>query len=118
MNDKCLFSIIIPVYNAEKTVMRTLQSLLLQTFKNYEIILVNDGSKDNCAAILEEFKQYNNFKSHLLRIMPELASPAILDWKRHRVTMLSLSIPTTGLTVISLLYFISTFTQAFHNLLI
>ncbi|PXW03753.1 glycosyltransferase involved in cell wall biosynthesis [Pantoea ananatis] len=62
MNDKYLFSIIIPVYNAEKTVMRTLQSLLLQTFKNYEIILVNDGSKDNCAAILEEFKQYNNFK--------------------------------------------------------
>lgn len=62
MNDKYLFSIIIPVYNAEKTIMRTLQSLLLQTFKNYEIIAVNDGSKDNCAAILDEFKQYNNFK--------------------------------------------------------
>ncbi|MFC7507624.1 glycosyltransferase [Pantoea stewartii] len=31
MNDKYLFSIIIPVYNAEKTIMRTLQSLLLQT---------------------------------------------------------------------------------------
>ncbi|WP_162286131.1 glycosyltransferase [Pantoea stewartii] len=61
MNDKYLFSIIIPVYNAEKTIMRTLQSLLLQTCKDYEVILVNDGSKDNCASVLDEFKHYKNF---------------------------------------------------------
>lgn len=58
MNEKTLFSIIIPVYNAQNTIRRTLQSVLNQTFSSYEIIVVNDGSRDNSARILQEFAHY------------------------------------------------------------
>lgn len=58
MNEKTLFSIIIPVYNAQNTIRRTLQSVLNQTFSSYEIIVVNDGSRDNSAQILQEFAHY------------------------------------------------------------
>ncbi|WP_314815415.1 glycosyltransferase family 2 protein [Hoylesella nanceiensis] len=48
-------SIIVPIYKAEKTLRRALDSILAQTFTNYELILVNDGSPDNCPAICEEY---------------------------------------------------------------
>ncbi len=49
-------SIIIPVYNIEKYLPKCLDSLLNQTFQDFEIICVNDGSKDNSLVILEEYK--------------------------------------------------------------
>lgn len=49
-------SIVIPVYNAEKTIKRLLDSIEMQTYKNYEIILINDGSTDNSEKILLENK--------------------------------------------------------------
>ncbi len=48
-------SIIIPVYNAEKYLRKCLDSILSQTFSDYEVILVDDGSKDSSAAICEEY---------------------------------------------------------------
>lgn len=48
-------SIIIPVYNAEKYISRCIESVLEQSYKNIEIILVNDGSKDNSLNILKKF---------------------------------------------------------------
>jgi glycosyltransferase involved in cell wall biosynthesis len=57
------FSIIIPVYNAENTLKRCLDSILNQSYNNYEIILVNDGSKDNSENIcLNYSNQYKNVK--------------------------------------------------------
>ena len=50
-------SIIIPIYNSEDFIEECLNSLLNQTFKNFEIICVNDGSKDNTLKILEEFEK-------------------------------------------------------------
>ena len=50
-----LISIVIPCYNCAKTVSRTLDSILYQTYKNLEIILVNDGSKDNTQNVLETY---------------------------------------------------------------
>jgi len=49
-------SIIIPVYNAEKFIKKTIESVLSQTYKDYEIIIVDDGSTDNSKKILDEFK--------------------------------------------------------------
>ena len=49
-----LVSVIIPMYNAEKYIKRCLQSLIEQTYYHIEIIVVNDGSKDNGKTIVEE----------------------------------------------------------------
>ena len=48
-------SIIVPIYKVEKTLRKALDSILSQTFTNYELILVNDGSPDNCPAICDEY---------------------------------------------------------------
>lgn len=55
MNEK--ISIIVPVYNAEKTLKECVNSLIKQTYSNIEIILVNDGSKDDSLRICKEFAE-------------------------------------------------------------
>lgn len=53
-------SVIIPVYNVEKYLSECLDSIINQTFKDLEIICVNDGSTDNSLRILEEYAQKDN----------------------------------------------------------
>lgn len=54
-------SIVVPIYNAEKFIDRCFESLINQTYKNTEIILINDGSKDNSLKIIKEYeKKYDN----------------------------------------------------------
>ena len=56
-------SIIIPVYNTEKYLNECLDSIIAQTFKDIEIICVNDGSTDNRLKILESYqKKHKNIK--------------------------------------------------------
>jgi glycosyltransferase involved in cell wall biosynthesis len=52
---KPLVSIIIPVYNREKYIKRALDSVFLQTFNDFEIIIVDDGSTDNTKAIISTY---------------------------------------------------------------
>ena len=47
-------SVIIPVYNVEKFILKTVESVMNQDYKDVEIILVNDGSPDNSAQIIDE----------------------------------------------------------------
>ena len=49
-------SVIIPVYNKEKYISKTIESVLNQTYKNLEIIIINDASKDNSKQICEKYK--------------------------------------------------------------
>jgi glycosyltransferase involved in cell wall biosynthesis len=49
-------SVIIPIYNCEKYIKECLSSLIKQTFKNFEIICINDGSKDDTLKILRKFE--------------------------------------------------------------
>ncbi len=50
-----LISIVIPAYNAEQTLTATIESVLAQTHKNIELIIVNDGSKDDTAKVMEHY---------------------------------------------------------------
>lgn len=49
------FSVIVPIYNIEKYLKRCIESVLAQSFKDYELILVDDGSPDNCPKICDEY---------------------------------------------------------------
>ncbi len=64
-----LVSIIIPLYNAEETIDSCLQSCLKQTYKNLEIIVIDDGSSDNSWAIVQTYR---------------LAHPQIRPFKQNR----------------------------------
>ena len=52
-----VFSIIIPIYNVEPYLRQCIESVLNQTFRNIEVILVNDGSTDGCPEICDEYSQ-------------------------------------------------------------
>ena len=51
------FSVIIPCYNVEKYIENTVQIVLNQTYKDFEVILIDDGSKDSTLAILNNLKE-------------------------------------------------------------
>lgn len=55
LEDNKKISIIIPVYNVEKYIDQCLDSIINQTYKNLEIIIVNDGTKDNSMKIVEKY---------------------------------------------------------------
>lgn len=59
-----LVNIVIPVYNKEQTIKKCLDSILKQTYTNFRIIIVDDGSTDNSAAICE---QYNDERIKVVR---------------------------------------------------
>ena len=58
-------SVIVPVYNVEKYLRKCLDSLVNQTIDNYEVIIVNDGSKDESEKIINEYKnKYSCIKAY------------------------------------------------------
>lgn len=72
--ENILFSVIVPIYNAEHTIERTIQSILKQTFQNYELLLIDDCSTDNSFSIAQK---YDNEYSQVHAIqMPENSGSA------------------------------------------
>lgn len=55
-----LFSVVVPVYNVEKYLRECVESILRQTFDDFELILVDDGSKDSSGAICDEYAATDN----------------------------------------------------------
>lgn len=55
-----LLSVIIPVYGVEKYIAECLDSVINQTYKNMEIIVINDGTKDNSAVIAKQYAEKDN----------------------------------------------------------
>jgi len=56
-----LVTIITPMYNSEKFILKTINSVVNQTYSNWELLLIDDGSTDNTIKIVEDFKQkYSN----------------------------------------------------------
>ena len=68
MNENPMFSVIVPVYNTEKELSRCVDSILGQSFDDYELILVDDGSKDQSGQIIDE---YGRTDEHVVAIHQE-----------------------------------------------
>lgn len=75
-------SIIVPVYNVEKYLCRCVDSILNQTFTDFELILVDDGSPDNCGAICDEYaaKDSRVVVIHQENVGVSAARNAGIDW--------------------------------------
>ena len=56
MPESILFSIVIPTYNREKLIGKTIQSVINQTYKNFEVLIIDDGGTDNTRNIVEGFE--------------------------------------------------------------
>lgn len=59
-NKDDLITIVVPVYNVEKYIKRCIDSIVKQTYQNIEIILVNDGSPDNCGVICNKYAEHDS----------------------------------------------------------
>ena len=55
-----LVSVIIPVYNMELYVAETIESVLASDYPNFEVVVVDDGSRDNSLSIVKEFEAVND----------------------------------------------------------
>ena len=96
-----LFSIIIPAFNAEKYLCDSLESVRAQTFTDYEIIIVNDGSTDKTRQIADSFAEKNS-QTHVIhqknegpllarRVGLQAASVSMLfSWTRMMLSVLQL----------------------------
>src|SRR5690625_179140 len=72
-----LISIIVPIYNAQKHLKKCLYSILNQTYKNWELILINDGSTDKSQSIIQEIIKENPDKN-IQYVFQENAGPSIV----------------------------------------
>src|ERR1700752_3699749 len=63
-----LVSIIIPCYNAEKYIDRSIESILNQTYKDFEIIIINDGSTDNSEEVIKKYLTLDNRVKYLKQV--------------------------------------------------
>ena len=67
MDNSPFFSVIIPVYNAEKTIKKSILSVLNQTISDYELILINDGSEDDSRSVIETI--INKYTNKTIRLI-------------------------------------------------
>lgn len=72
-----LVSVVIPMYNSEKFISQTLESLLYQTMKDFEIVIVDDRSTDNSVAIVESLARHFGGRLHLIKLPENSGSGAI-----------------------------------------
>ena len=61
-----MITVIIPVYNKQTTIQQTLTSVINQSFKDFEIVIVDDGSTDNSISIVN-----NNFNDNRIKIISQ-----------------------------------------------
>lgn len=77
-----LVSIIVPVYNAEKTISRCVNSILAQSYKDFELLLLDDGSEDGSPQICDDFAQ----KDMRIRVLHKENS-GVSDTRNRGITM-------------------------------
>lgn len=85
-----LISVIVPIYNVEKYLDRCVDSIINQTYKNLEIILVDDGSPDNCPQMCDDYAKKIVELRLYIKKMVDFLMPEMLVWKLQPVSMLAL----------------------------
>jgi len=76
-NDNILISVIIPIYNAEKFLKKTIVSVLEQTYQNFEIICINDCSTDKSLEIIKEFSEID-VRVKVFNLQKNLGCPGLV----------------------------------------
>ena len=80
--DQPLVSIILPVYNAQNHLARCIGSILNQTYKNIELIILNDGSKDHSLPVCEEFRARDSRIVQLRKVAMETGDDRFIEGVR------------------------------------
>ena len=83
--NKTLVSVVVPVYKVEKYLDRCVKSLVNQTYKDIEIILVDDGSPDSCPGLCDEYRnKYENIRVVHKKKRQDSAVRVMQDYQRQR----------------------------------
>ena len=110
--DNTLISIIIPVYNVEKYLRVCLDSVINQSYSDYEVILVDDGSTDSSPAICDEYCNKDSASKLFIRKIWAWHLPEIQESVPQKANSYTSSTPTT----VSTLTFSKSWYQP-HNLM-
>lgn len=95
-NEENLITVILPIYNVEKYLRRAVDSIRKQTYKNLEIILVDDGSSDGCKDICDELALEDKRIKTIHKKMVVFQTLEIVDLQMLRETILHLLILMIG----------------------
>lgn len=93
----CELSIIVPVYNTAQYLPQCIESILKQSFKNWELILIDDGSTDGSAEICEEWAQRMLESKSSTKLIPDRQIAETKLLKSVREPILALLTAMTGL---------------------
>lgn len=80
-------SILVPIYNVEKYLSRCIESVLSQDFRDYELILVDDGSPDRCPQICDEYAKKDSRIKVVHKKMEDWFLQDLLDLRRQEENM-------------------------------
>ena len=75
-----LISVIVPIYNVEKYLARCVDSIVNQTYKNLEIILVDDGSPDRCPQMCDDYAEKTAELRLFIKKTEDFPMPEMQEW--------------------------------------
>lgn len=85
-----LISVIVLVYNLENYIVRTLDSILSQTYKNIEVIVVDDGSPDRCPQMCDDYAEKDSRIKVVHKKTVDFPMPEMQEWLLQQASISAL----------------------------